>query len=143
MVEVSQTPEEKQDWLRDKALAYMAENGEIADSTILAEITGCNSQEVYAALNSLVAEEYVEMSNIESRFIQLTAEGSDYAKNGTPEVQYVSGLEVGVATPKTDVEQRMGAQKAKIGFGKAMKQKWIKGDKVSVTRTVEVIEDKD
>lgn len=83
------------------------------------------------------------MTNIEVRLIELSTEGQDYATNGTPERQYCEALEPNVQTPKADVEAKIGAQKAKIGFGKAMKQKWIKGDKTTVTRIVTDIVDKD
>merc|ERR1719469_1092836 len=98
---------------------------------------------VYAALNSLVAMEYVKMSNIETKTIVLTAEG---AENGTPERRYVECLVMGEETAKTEVEKRVGAQVAKIGFAKAMKNKWLKvsgAKKELVTRTAAEIKDED
>lgn len=69
--------------------------------------------------------------------MELTAEGSGYATNGTPEFQYAVALEFNVVTSKADVEAKVGAQIAKIGFAKAMSKKWVKlaeGDKNSVVR---------
>ena len=42
--------------------------------------------------------------------------------------QFVSNMKVGEKVDMAEMENRVGAQVAKIGFGKAMKQKWIKKD---------------
>jgi len=76
----------------------------------------------------------------------LTGEGEQYERVGTPEFQYASALEVGAETLKTDVEAKIGAQLAKIGFAKAMKNKWVKitGDKKqNVLRIAEELKDED
>ena len=51
---------------------------------------------------------------------------------------------MGVEVLKTEVEAQVGAQLAKIGFAKAMKNKWVKlaGDKKEkVVRTAEELKD--
>jgi hypothetical protein len=51
---------------------------------------------------------------------------------------------MGVVTEKSDVESRVGAEIAKIGFAKAMQRKWISLDganKNAVVRISEVLED--
>lgn len=76
----------------------------------------------------------------------MTGEGEQYERVGTPEFQYASALEVGAETLKTDVEAKIGAQLAKIGFAKAMKNKWVKitGDKKqNVLRIAEELKDED
>jgi len=80
---------------------------------------------------------------IEKRRIELTEEGSGYALKGTPEYQYASALEMGVTTPKSEVEAKVGDLIAKVGFAKAMKNKWVKleSDKTSVTRIAETLKD--
>lgn len=53
---------------------------------------------------------------------------------------------MGTATDKSEVEQRVGAEIAKIGFAKAMQKKWIQLDganKNVVVRIAEVLEDQD
>ena len=79
-----------------------------------------------AAVKSLLVDEFVVLDVIERRELALTDEGKGYAENGTPEFQYASALEVGVETLKTDMDGRVGAQISKIGFAKAMKNKWVK-----------------
>jgi len=46
-------------------------------------------------------------------------------------------------TSKADVEAKVGEQIAKIGFAKAMKNKWIRleSDKATVTRLAEALPD--
>ena len=99
-----------------------------------------------AAVKSLLVDEFVVLDVIERRELALTEEGKGYAENGTPEFQYASALEVGVETLKTDMDGRVGAQISKIGFAKAMKNKWVKiaGEKKEkVIRIAEEIKDDD
>ena len=99
-----------------------------------------------AALKSLNVDEYVVLEVIERRILELTKEGAGYAKTGTPEFQYASALTVGEEVSKADVEKKVGAQLAKIGFAKAMKNKWVQicGEKKeNVKRVVEELEDED
>ena len=77
-------------------------------------------------LKSLTAEEYIKLNVIERKEIELTDEGKSYAQNGSPEFQFVSNMVVGEVTSMATMEEKVGKQIAKIGFGKAMKQKWIK-----------------
>ena len=111
----------------------------------------CNSLnltplKVDAALKSLLVDDYVVLEVIEKRKIELTEEGQQYERVGTPEFQYCSALELNQETLKTDVEGIVGAQIAKIGFAKAMKNKWVKiaGDKKEkVIRIAEELKDED
>ena len=124
----------------------MDQNGGVLEDSNSLVAQGFDAKVVYGALNSLVAENYVKLSNIEVKTIGLTAEGADCAENGTAERRYVEALVLGEETAETDVEKIVGAQVAKIGFGKAMKNKWLKvggAKKELVTRTVTDIVDAD
>lgn len=46
---------------------------------------------------------------IERRKIELTEEGAQYQREGTPEFQYARALEVGTEMLKTEVEAQVGA----------------------------------
>ena len=97
-----------------------------------------------AAVKSLLVDDYVVLDVIERRFVALTEEGEGYARDGTPEFQYASALQVNAEVLKTEVEAQVGAQLAKIGFAKAMKNKWVKlaGDKKEkVIRIAEELKD--
>ena len=50
------------------------------------------------------------------------------------------------ATPKSEVEEKVGKEIAKIGFAKAMQKKWIQlagGNKEVVERIAENLDDQD
>ena len=94
-------------------------------------------------MKSLSAEEYVSLAVIEKKLIELTDEGKGYAQAGSPEFQFVSALKIGEQADLAEMEKRVGAQVAKIGFGKAMKQKWIKKDGDKFERIAENPVDED
>jgi hypothetical protein len=50
----------------------MDKHGLVENSEQIVNDTGAGKADVYAALNSLVADEYVELETIESRKIELT-----------------------------------------------------------------------
>jgi phenylalanyl-tRNA synthetase alpha chain len=114
-----------QEKLISVVLKEIATKGCLENSAALSKQTGANGIAVYAALASLEAEKYIELSKIEAKSIELSEEGAGYAARGTAEKQYVDCLVFGEETLKTEVEQRVGAQIAKVGFGKAMKNKWV------------------
>jgi len=112
-------------------LSEIDKNGCLENSTSISSATGASGPTVYSALASLEAEKFIGLTKIESRCIELSEEGAGYAANGTAEKQYIECLVFGEETLKTEVETRVGAQIAKVGFGKAMKNKWVQvcGDK--------------
>ena len=110
-------------------LTQLNENGSIADTSDVCKALDLAPAKVDAAVKSLLVDDYVVLEVIERRKIELSEEGAGYAQSGTPEFQYASALQVGVETLKSEVEATVGAQLAKIGFAKAMKNK----DDISTT----------
>ena len=94
-------------------------------------------------MKSLSAEEYIALEVIEKRVIELTEEGTSYAQAGSPEFQFVSAMAMGEQVDMAEMENRVGKQIAKIGFGKAMKQKWIKKEGEKFERIAENPVDED
>lgn len=94
-------------------------------------------------MKSLLVDDYLVLDVIERKKIELTEEGKGYADNGTPEYQYANALELNVQMLKTEVEAKVGDFVAKIGFAKAMKNKWVKiaDDKNFVIRIAENVVD--
>ena len=103
-------------------------NGEITDTADFIKQENVTAEELDPVLKSLVALEYIVLEVIERKVIELTDEGKSYANNGSPEFQFVSKITMGEKVDMAEMESRVGPQIAKIGFGKAMKQKWIKKD---------------
>jgi phenylalanyl-tRNA synthetase alpha chain len=90
-------------------------------------------------------DNYIVLDVISKQSLELTKEGAGYAANGTPEYQYASALVPDEVTGKPDIEAKVGAQIAKIGFAKAMGRKWVKltDDKQSVVRIAADLVDED
>ena len=128
--------------LQQQILTNLNTNNVIEDSNQIINESN-DAQKVDAALKSLNVDEYVDLLVIELKMIELTAEGAGYAEKGTPEYQYANALEVGVVTTKKEVEEKVGDLVAKVGFAKAMKNKWVKleADKLSVSRIAETLKD--
>lgn len=147
MVESINTSAQQQaEEIQNKILKYMEANNTIEDTAVYAKELGIAHTDLDKALKSLLVDDYLVLTVIERKVIELTDEGATYASKGTPEYQYASALVVGVATEKSEVETRVGAEIAKIGFAKAMQRKWIQLDganKNVVVRIAEALEDQD
>ena len=99
-----------------------------------------------AALKSLNVDDYVKLEVIELKQVELTAEGKGYLEKGTPEYQYTQALEFDQEVVKAEFDEKVGKQLAKIGFQKAMSNKWVQlcGEgKKNVKRVVQDIVDGD
>ncbi len=134
------------DELQNAILKYLFANGTIEDTALYAKELGIAHTDLDKSLKSLLVDDYLVLTVIERKVIELTDEGATYASKGTPEYQYASALALGVVTEKSDVEARVGADIAKIGFAKAMGRKWVSLDganKNAVVRVAEVLEDQD
>lgn len=107
-------------------MKQLQEKSEIADSLDFAKELGITHTDLDKNLKSLLADEYVDLKVIERKLIELTDEGKLYADKGTPEYQYTVALEMNTPINKSEVEAKVGKEIAKIGFAKAMKNKWIK-----------------
>jgi hypothetical protein len=142
MVSVDLTDEQ----LQQHVLTYLSKNTEIKDSAEMVADLKISAKVMDGALKSLNVDEYVDLKVIDLRLIELTKEGASYLESGTPEFQYASAMEVNVEIPKGDMDKKVGAQIAKIGFQKAMQNKWVKlcGEKKAfVMRIAETIADND
>jgi len=115
----------------------MGEQGQIDNTENFGEENKINKEDLEKVLKSLLVDEYLKLDVIERKVIELTDEGNSYAKNGSPEFQFVSKIEMGESVDMAEMEKRVGKQIAKIGFGKAMKQKWIKKDGSKFERIAE------
>lgn len=67
-----------------------------------------SKDELDPVLKSLNAEDYLVLKVIERKLIELTEEGLGYAKDGSPEFQFVSNMKVGETVSMADMEARVG-----------------------------------
>jgi phenylalanyl-tRNA synthetase alpha chain len=109
-------------------LGEVDKRGSIADTADFMKQNDLAAEVLDPVLKSLVALEYLVLQVIERKEIVLTEEGQSYAVNGSPEFQFVQNMQMGEQVDMAEMESRVGKDIAKIGFGKSMKQKWIKKD---------------
>lgn len=134
------------DQLQDAILTHLNEAQVIEDTAVLAHKLNVAHTELDKSLKSLLVDDYLVLTVIERKAIELTDEGASYATIGTPEYQYASALEMNKPTEKAEAEAKVGAEIAKIGFAKAMQKKWIQLDganKNVVVRIAEKLVDED
>jgi phenylalanyl-tRNA synthetase alpha chain len=132
--------------LEDLILKALHDDNLIEDTALLAHKLGIQHTELDKGLKSLLVDDYLVLTVIERKVIELTDEGASYATVGTPEYQYAKALEMNTPTEKSAVETKVGAEIAKIGFAKAMQKKWIQLDganKNVVVRIAENLVDED
>ena len=98
----------------------------IADTFLFSQEQNATHAVVEPVLKSLLVDNYVVLDTIERKSIALTEEGKEVAEKGTPEYQIASSMELNAQTKKKEIEAKIGAAKAKIGFSQAMKRKWLK-----------------
>ena len=111
--------------VQSRILQHLKANDAIENTLDFAQSLGISHAELDKNLKSLNADDYIELKVIEKKLLELSDEGKSYVEKGTPEYQYASALELNKATPKTEVEEKVGKEIAKIGFAKAMQKKWI------------------
>ncbi|KAL0089429.1 tRNA synthetases class II core domain (F)-domain-containing protein [Phycomyces blakesleeanus] len=93
------------------------------------------------ALNSLKSKDMVDYSPIELEFWTLTEEGEQVAKDGSHEARVFAAVPSGEqGIPIAELQARLG-EAAKIGQGKAFKNKWISKKGANLVRLVDSIVD--
>jgi len=120
----------------EKKLIDKAGTGVTFDSWEFAGEIGVDHEKVVGTLKSLWGAQYVDMKQQETRFYTLTDEAEGYIQSGSPEFQFlriVSGGSIAAAE----------AKKHSIGFGKCMRNKWLKkeGDGFSLAVKLEDLTD--
>jgi len=83
---------------------------------------------VVGAIKSLLADEYVEASNLSASFYSLTSEGQSILENGSQEILVLKALNETGKLSLPDLQAKVGNDVAKIGMGNCMKKKWVKKD---------------
>jgi hypothetical protein len=66
-------------------LKYLHANGSIADTAVYAKELGVAHTDLDKSLKSLLVDDYLVLTVIERKVIELTDEGATYASKGTPE----------------------------------------------------------
>ena len=67
-----------------------------------------SKEDMEPVLKSLLVDDYVKLEVLEKKLIELTDEGNSYAKDGSPEFQFVSKMNMGEKCDMADMEKRCG-----------------------------------
>eukprot|EP00924_Labyrinthula_sp_SR-Ha-C_P004768 maker-scaffold_1-snap-gene-11.33-mRNA-1 protein AED:0.10 eAED:0.10 QI:44/1/1/1/1/1/3/67/491 len=121
----------------ENKLLKSVEEGIVLDSYEFSQQNNIEHVDLIGRLKSLYGDKYLEIEQKETNFYELTKEAEGYVKNGSPEVQLLKVIveKHGLTTPET--------KKYGVGFGKCMRNKWIKqeGDLWVSTTSLSEIQD--
>jgi len=111
-------------------LAYLSSSPEavIEDTFPWAAENNLEHTAVVGAIKSLLADEYVQASNLSASFYTLTDEGQSILDNGAQEVLVLKALNEAGRLSLPDLQAKVGKDVAQIGMGNCMKKKWAKKD---------------
>lgn len=126
--------------IQQLVLDALAVNNTIEDSYQFASTHNLDHQAVVGALKSLLVDRYAIDTPLQITLWALTAEGSDVAKNGSPEVQVFNAIATD-GTSIAELNKMLPADIIKIGMGSCMKNKWVKKEGDLLKRAQESVVD--
>ncbi|ORX80740.1 hypothetical protein K493DRAFT_242506 [Basidiobolus meristosporus CBS 931.73] len=129
--------------LQLQILKTLDAQGEILDTKdfTLEDGTQVDQLVILGALNSLLSREMVEYQSLDSEVWYLTEEGKEISASGSHEVVVFNTIPEGPeGIAISELQAKLG-NVAKIGQGKAFKNKWIKKNGANLVRAVEKVED--
>ncbi|CEL92423.1 unnamed protein product [Vitrella brassicaformis CCMP3155] len=126
--------------LRSVVLDHLEQRGSIDDSVQLAsEQQACDHNKLVGALKSLQALEMVETEAFEKKSWVLTEEAESYVAKGTPEKQVFDHVKAAGDEGVTQADLQAALRDvAKVGFAKAMQNKWVVLNKETKRATANV-----
>ena len=83
---------------------------------------------IVGAIKSLLADEYLQATNLSTSFYALTDEGQSILDNGSQEIIVLKALNETGKLSLSDLQSKVGKDVAKIGMGNCMKKNWVKKD---------------
>lgn len=102
------------------------------NSIFFASEFSVDHQKVVGAIKSLQSMSLIEADQLESKRLELTAEGKKIVANGSHEFVVWSAVPADESIEQPELTKRINnANVAKLGFSKAMTNKWIAIDKSS------------
>jgi len=111
-------------------LTFLASSPEatIPDTFPWSESNKLDHATVVGAIKSLLAEQYLAVENLETKFFTLTKEGESILIDGSQEAIVLKALNAEGKLSMADLQAKVGKNVAKIGMGNCMKAKWVKKD---------------
>ena len=90
-------------------LKHLSEQDEIKDTLTFAKELDITHTELDKSLKSLLVDDYLVLTVLEKKLVELSDEGASYADKGTPEYQYASAMELNKPTEKDEVDAKVGS----------------------------------
>lgn len=112
--------------LEAKVLQALDKSGKIANTTDF--VSKADHDSLVGVLLSLVASEFVTLEPKDNQEVVLSPEGKVYAEKGSPEAQVYHAIGANGSSAK-ELEDKLGKEISKIGWGQCMKQRWCSLDK--------------
>ena len=115
----------------------------IEDTFPWAEANQLDHGKVVGAVKSLLSDEYVISSDVESSFYTISSEAKGIVENGSQEILVLKALVEKGRLSVPDLNAAVCKNVGKIGMGNCMKNKWIKKDGADLVplKTLDEVED--
>lgn len=128
----------------EREILTAVETAGSVDSFVFASTHKLEHQAVVGAFKSLEATKFLALEQKSQEKWQLTAEGQDYAANGTLEYRIYKDVVPSEGTLKATLEEKYGKEFS-IGFAQCMKRKWLAFNKETgkVNRVADKVDDVD
>jgi phenylalanyl-tRNA synthetase alpha chain len=122
-------------------LKHLSSSEAIDDTFPWAEQAGLDHLAVVGAVKSLLADDYVAASDLQTSFCTLSKEAETIVANGSQEVLVLKALSEPLSIP--ELQEKVGKDVAKIGMGNCLKNKWVKKDGANLVplMTADQVED--
>jgi phenylalanyl-tRNA synthetase alpha chain len=122
-------------------LKHLSSSEAIDDTFPWAEQAGLDHLAVVGAVKSLLADDYVAASDLQTTFCTLSKEAETIVANGSQEVLVLKALSEPLSIP--ELQEKVGKDVAKIGMGNCLKNKWVKKDGANLVplMTADQVED--
>jgi phenylalanyl-tRNA synthetase alpha chain len=109
-------------------LKHLSSAEAIDDTFPWAETSELDHLAVVGAVKSLLADDYVEASDLSTSFCTLTKEAEAIVADGSQEMLVLKALTEAGQLSIPELQEKVGKDVAKIGMGNCMKNKWVKKD---------------
>ena len=122
-----------------KVLKAIDDSGGITTPDKTSKSQNLDIKQVMSAAGALASKDIIKVKKNVHKFISLSLDGENYAKEGLPERRILNSLKDDKCTSMADITQKSGInpEDVKIGIGWLMRKKWAIMDKGNIKLTRE------
>ena len=104
--------------------AALSKDGSVADSLPFAKAHGFDHAALIGVCKSLSSEKWIATESLSQTVVQLSAEGEESAKLGSPEARLYAMIPAAAGIPQEELMALAGSA-GKVGLAKAIQAKWV------------------